>query len=171
MNEVQGVLLSSVAACAAPRPASTPRKIPHARSSGIGTPRSRSLVIRAPSRDTFDKFQNQEQLGAGVHDVEHGNDAAVPDATREVCLVAQHRDETLLLGEVRMEALEGDGPPKPGVANHASEVDRRHAARRDPIEELVAPDAQQDRLAERLRRVVVVRVKLQRMPCLKTIRN
>src|SRR5262249_12787529 len=62
------------------------------------------------------------------------------DARREARLVEEHRDELRILGELRGEPLDRDGPREADLAEEAAHVHRRHAARRDLVVERVAAD-------------------------------
>jgi hypothetical protein len=59
---------------------------------------------------------------------------------REPGLVQEHGDERRILQQVRVQHLDGDRPREAALAEHATEVDARHAAARDLAEQEVAPE-------------------------------
>ena len=89
-------------------------------------------------RVALDVVHHQEQIPFERNHVEGGHDVRVADARREPRLVDEHRHELGVLGEMRVESLDGDGSREPDLAEHAAEVDRRHAPRRDLVVEHVA---------------------------------
>jgi len=64
-----------------------------------------------------DVLHDDEQLGAFERDVERRHDVGVANARREAGLVEQHRCESRVLRELRVQPLDGDHAGEPGGAD------------------------------------------------------
>ena len=89
----------------------------------------------------FDVFEHQVVTRFALPYVEDGHDVGVMNARREARLVQKHRDEFLLLREVRVEPLDGDETAEPPRPRDAREVHRPHATSGDLRDQLVAVEA------------------------------
>ena len=91
-------------------------------------------------RLAVDVVHDEEQLALGGDHVEHRHDVRVLDARREASLVEEHRDELRVARELRVEALDRHRPREPGRASEPAQMDGRHPAMRDLLEENITPD-------------------------------
>ncbi len=91
-------------------------------------------------RFTAHVLHHQEELAVRGDDVDRGHDVRVLDARGEARLVEEHRHELGIRGELRVEALDGDGARETDRARKPPQVHRRHPAGGDAIVELVAAD-------------------------------
>lgn len=85
-------------------------------------------------------LHDQEEVALRGDDVDHRDDVRMVDPGDDPRLVDHHRDEVRVLRVLRVEPLDGDRPAEPGRGEHPPEVDRRHAARGDLVEDEVPPE-------------------------------
>jgi hypothetical protein len=109
------------------KPAQHPRKN-GARDAPRNLPLSRVRCIeQARERLAVDVLHDQEELPLIGNHIECAHDVVVCDASRQARLVQEHRDEARVLGQVRMQPLDGHGLRKSTRGEDASQVHARHA--------------------------------------------
>ncbi len=109
-----------------------------------GKPR---LLITRCAYETAQRFaadvlHDQQQLVLALENVECLNDVRMLHASRESRLVEEHRGEVGIVGELRVQSLDGDGAREADRPHEAAEVDLRHSSRSDRIEDRIAPNHQ-----------------------------
>src|SRR6185295_15499963 len=75
-----------------------------------------------------------------VHDVDGLHDVRMTNAGDDARFVHEHRDELRIAPQVRVEALHGDGAAEADRAEQPAEMDRGHPARRQLVEQSIAPN-------------------------------
>ena len=100
--------------------------------------RAVELPPQRRERRSGDVVEDERQLVTVGDDVEDRADVRVVDARREPRLVDHHRAELRVLGEVRMQALDGDDTRETRGADVSREVYRRRTTRGDLLRELIA---------------------------------
>ena len=73
-------------------------------------------------------------------EIEDLGDVRVVDAGRDPRLIEEHVDELIVLDEVRVDALDGDPLLEAAGPIHARQVDARHAADADLVDDAIAPE-------------------------------
>ncbi|HQP38380.1 MAG TPA: hypothetical protein PLI95_24515, partial [Polyangiaceae bacterium] len=89
---------------------------------------------------TAHEVHDEEQLAVHGDHVEHRHDVGVLHAGREAGLVDEHGHELGVVGELRVEPLDGDGPAETDGTGHAADMHGGHAAHGDGWEYDVASD-------------------------------
>ncbi len=82
-------------------------------------------------RDPVHVLLHQDDLGAGVDHVEHRDHVGVVHLGGDARLVEEHGQEVGVLGELRVQPLDGHHPAEPLRAEEARQVDGGHAPARD----------------------------------------
>ena len=85
-------------------------------------------------------LHDEEQPLVGLHHVDHGNDVRMTNARDDARFVHEHRDELLVLEEVLVEALHRHRSPEANRPEQPPEMDRRHPARRELVEQRIPAD-------------------------------
>jgi hypothetical protein len=83
-----------------------------------------------------DVLHDEEEIVVRRDDIQHLDHVPMPDAHRHARLVEEHHGERLVLAEVWMKPLDGDGPDARPL-RHAGEVNGAHAARSELFEQRV----------------------------------
>ena len=102
-------------------------------------------VFACRPRQTGERFAEQvlhdeEQLAVLGDDVEGRYDVGVTDPGGQARFVEEHRDELGVFGELRVQALDRDGPGEPRRPAQPSQVNGGHPARGELVVDRVAPD-------------------------------
>src|SRR5262249_29830052 len=103
-----------------------------------------------------------------VRDVERRYDVRMTDARCEPRLVEEHRDELVVVREVRVQHLDRDQALEARDALRARDVDRRHAARCELHEHFVTAELLPAEIAGRLRSGLGLRHGDQNLPAIDT---
>jgi hypothetical protein len=82
-------------------------------------------------------FHDEEEALLALDDIDHGHDVWMTDARDDARLIHEHRDELGVLEVVRMQPLDRDRASEPDGAEQSPEMDRRHPARGELIEQRV----------------------------------
>jgi hypothetical protein len=91
----------------------------------------------ARERDAVEVLHGDEPRAGDLAVRVHVADVLVVEPAREVRLVAEHRDEVIILGEVRQDALQDDDVVALRRSARAREKDLGHPARRELRDELI----------------------------------
>ena len=108
-------------------------------SAGYGQ-RHRPPAQQLTERFTMDVVHDDVQLALGRHDVERGQGVGVANARRNARFVQEHGRELFVLGELRMQALDGDGAREASRPHQPPEVHGRHAACGDLVVDPIPPN-------------------------------
>ena len=93
-----------------------------------------------------DVLHRDEVLAVDRAQLEDVDDVRVGEARRQLRLLDEHLDEGRVVGEMRQDPLDHEGPLEPGGSLDAPLVDLGHATTADELEERVL--AELNRLAE-----------------------
>ncbi len=99
-----------------------------------------------------DVLHRHVQLAVVLAEVEDLHDVRVCEAGADARLVDEHRDEVVILRELRQDALHGDHLLEAVRTGAAREVHLRHPARGDPLVQLVRTEHERGRMDRRAHR-------------------
>lgn len=99
------------------------------------------LVEQVLEREPIDVLHDEVIPARDLANIDDGDRVRVMKMRREARLIEEHRDELRLLGQVRVEDLDGEQPLEAASAGEPREIDGAHPPSGDLGDELVAAES------------------------------